>query len=113
LTGDEFGCDVAGGAWLGLDDELLAEVLGKLLCKQPRNDVGGAARGLADDEAPCVRATCGAAMSETLAPVNRRKRRRDNVIVSSPFGLLLAIVPNLMAGYSAATATLSRRPGMT
>ena len=45
------GADVVAGAGLVLDHELLAEPLGQPLADQPRQNVGGAARRIADHEA--------------------------------------------------------------
>ena len=49
-VGHGFGCDVAGGTRPDLDEELLAELLRQELRDQTRDDVGRAARRLADDD---------------------------------------------------------------
>jgi hypothetical protein len=48
--GHGLGCDVAGGARPNLDEELLAELFRQELRDQARDDIGCAARRLADDD---------------------------------------------------------------
>ena len=53
--GDVFGGDIASGPRLVLDDERLAELLGHELREDAADDVVGAARGEADDDADRLR----------------------------------------------------------
>ena len=84
-AGHGFGCDVAGGARPDLDEELLAEFFRQELGDQARDDVGRAARRLADDDFHRPRRIGLRPRDPRTRPAARQRPRPDAEIAAGKF----------------------------